>query len=244
MGLAWDFFYRETVDLDSVIEAIRPTIKPDQVEVAEKLFLEAIKKQPGTAEALAPEVFHQQLTSSLVRLSAGGSDIGIKHIGSLVQSFPDKTEVLCLYLLSLKSKPKAIALQAEKVIKNLHTTEYVLAWMVRVLNEVSEHISNETLITLKKIAESPQGRWLVAVEVAKLLATRNELEHDLLLVMWNTCPAVFQVDLVVAAARMGPSIPWANVFVSSAQSNPIHAVVIRHMKKKGLKPTVRRVTKK
>lgn len=226
------FFYHETVDLDDVIEAIRPTIKPDQVEVAEKLFLDAIEKQPGTEEALAPEVFHQQLTSSLVHLSAGKSGVGVKHIGSLVQSFPDKTEVFCRYLLSLKSKPKAIASQAEKAIQNLHATDWVLAWMVRVLNEVSAHISKKTLIKLKKITESPQDRWLVAVEVVKLLATRKELDHALLLAMWNMCPDVFKVDLVVAATRMETSAPWAKAFVSSAKSTPIHAVTIRHEKEK------------
>ena len=225
--LAWDFFYHAIVDFDYVIETLQPEIKPDQVEIAAKLFLDAIKKQPGSKEALSQERFHQQLTWSLVRLSAARSDIGLDYVGELIQSYPEKTGLLCQYMLSLKGKEKAVASQVEGMIRE-DLTEWGLAWLVRVLSEVSEHVSDETLTILKKYVERPQTRWLAAVEVAKLLAARKELKHDSLLMMWNTCPAVFKVDLVVAAVRMGRSVPWAAAFVSAAKSNPIHAVAIRH----------------
>ena len=224
--LAWDVFYHGRVSLEEAIEIIRPQIKPTDVELAARVFLDAVKKRPGRARALASMTFRRYLRWSLVRLSVSRSEVGLKHIGSLLRSFPDETENLCSYLSALAStKPEDVARQAEKALQNSYQTEWELAWIVRVLVQVPDHVSAKTLRRLKKTLDAPHERWLAAVEIVKLLAVRRELDRNTLLRFSNTCPPVFQVDLFDAARSMMESADWAEAFVKTAKSNRIHEVV-------------------
>ena len=105
-------------------------------------------------------------------------------------------------------------------------TEWELAWMVRVLGGLRRRVSREVVNELEECLAMPHGRWLAAVEVAKLVGARGELEQNTVVRMWNTAPKVFQVDLVVAAAHMVETAPWARKFVAAAVREPIHAVAV------------------
>lgn len=224
--LAWDFFYHGRISFDEAIEILRPKIKTSDVELATKVFLDAVKKRPRRASALAYRTFRHRLRWSLVRLSVSRSEAGLTHVGSLLKWYPERTENLCSYLSALAStKPKDVALQAEKALRNSYRTEWELAWIVRVLVQAPNHVSAKTLRMLQKTLDAPHERWLAAVEVVKLLAVRRELDRDTLMKVSNTCPRVFQVDLVEAARYMMDSAKWAEAFVKTARSNRIHAVV-------------------
>ena len=224
--LRWDLFYHERVSLEEAIEILRPTVTTSKVELAVKLFLDTAKRRPGRANALASKTFRDRLKWSLVRLSASNSVAGLTHVGSLLKSFPDMTEHLCSYLSALaKTNPKDVASQAEKAIQNSYRTEWELAHIVRVLVQVPERVSAKTLRVLKKTLDAPHERWLAVVEIVRLLAIRRELDRDMLMKVSNTCPAVFQVDLVDAARHMVESTDWAKAFVATAKANRIHAVV-------------------
>ena len=228
--LEWDLFYHATVDLEDAIEEIRPTLQPDEIEIAKELFLDAVQRQPGTKNALSREVFHQQLVWSLIRLSAGRSDAGVGAIAGLLKSFPEETTVVCSYLNALASEPsaaRAVACQLE-IALGAHNTEWETARMVAVLKRVPHVASRAVLTKLKAALDSPHDQWLASVEVAKLMANRGELERDTLLRMWDTCPDPLRADLVEAAARMAESEPWAEAFVASTKADPVHGVVIRH----------------
>lgn len=225
--LKWDFFYHERVSLEEAIEILRPTVTPSDVELATKLFLDTAKRRPGRrASALADRDFRKRLKWSLVRLSASKSVAGLTHVGSLLKSYPDMTEHLCSYLSALaKTNPENVASQAEKAIQNSYRTEWELARIVRVLVQVPERISAKTLRVLKKTLDAPHERWLAVVEIVRLLAIRHELDRDTFMKVSDTCPAVFQVDLVDAARYMVGSADWAKAFVETAKANRIHAVV-------------------
>ena len=226
--LRWDFFYHERVSLEDAIEILRPTVTPLVVESATKLFLDTVKRRPPgrRTSALASRDFRERLKWSLVQLSASKSVVGLTHVGSLLKSFPDMTEHLCSYLSALaKMNPEDVASQAERAIQNSYRTEWELARIVRVLVQVPERVSAKTLRVLKKTLDAPHERWLAAVEIVKLLAVRRELDRNTLIRFSNTCPPVFQVDLVDAARSMMESADWAEAFVKTAKSNRIHEVV-------------------
>lgn len=149
--LAWDVFYHGRVSLDEAIEILRPKIKPSDVELAVRVFLDAVKKRPGRASALASKIFRRRLRWSLARLSASGSEAGLTHAGSLLRSFPGETVSLCSYLSALAStEPENVVRQAEKALRNSYRTEWELAWIVRVLVQAPNHVSAKTLRMLQK----------------------------------------------------------------------------------------------
>ena len=228
--LEWDLFYHAAVDLDDAIEALRPTLQPDEIEIARELFLDAVQRQPGTENALSRQAFHQQLVWSLIRLSAGRSNAGVGAVAGLLNSFPEKTTVLCSYLNALVLEPSAAGAVARQLEIALcaQNNEWETARMVAVLKRVPLIASSAVLTKLQAALDSPHHQWLASVEVAKLMANRGELERDTLLLMWDTCPDPLRADLVEAAAKMAESEPWAEAFVASTKADPVHEVVIRH----------------
>ena len=224
--LGWDLFYHGNIDLDDAIERLRPLIEPEKVRVAERLFRDAMRKMKGQGGEFNREEFHQQLVGALVQLSAGRSTVALPYIGTLAKTYPDKTEALCLYLTSMKGvRPGSVVTQAKRAIMS-QVTEWELAWIVRVLSGLRRRVPGEVVEELGEWLARPHGRWLAAVEVAKLVGARGELEQDAVVRMWNAAPSVFQVDLVVAAAHMVETASWARKFVAAAVREPIHAVAV------------------
>lgn len=224
--LEWDLFYHGSIDLDEAIEKLRPMIKAEKVKVAEKLFREAMRKMRGQGGEFNREEFHQQIVGSLVQLSAGRSAVALPHIAALARTYPDKTEALCSYLMSMRSvRPSVVVAQAKRAVM-WQVTEWELAWMVRVLRRMARRVPGEIAEGLEEWLARPHGRWLAAVEIAKLAGARGELEREAVVRMWNTAPKVFQVDLVVAAAHMVETRSWARKFVAAAVREPIHAVAV------------------
>lgn len=224
--LGWALFYHQAINLEEAIEVLRKQIRPEDVEIAQMLFQNAIQRRPRNGPRTDREAFHQQLTGALVRLTAARADTALSHVAELMASFPDKSEVLCRYMMALRGSDDAIARQIEGSM-NEHVAEWGLAWMVRVLSQVPRSVSETTVDMLKDFVNNPGGRWLLAVEAAECLASMDKLERNALLGIWNTCPEVFRVDLLVAAVRMLGVAEWADGFVRSGRSDPVHEVAIR-----------------
>lgn len=227
--LAWDLFYHGRITLSDAIEKLRPSLKPTDVEWAESVFADAVKRRPGTANPRSSRLFHQRLVWSLARLAAGRSSAALTRIGGLLRSFPEETETLCSYLLALTpNEPESVVRQAERVLQRSYRTEWELAWIARVLVRVPEHVSTRTLGVLKKTLAAPHGRWLAAVEIVKLLAARGELDREILAAMTNMAPAVFRGDFVVAAKYMAETTDWAEAYVKAAKSDRVQSVLADH----------------
>ena len=128
------------------------------------------------------------------------------------------------------TEPVAVAREVAKGLSGQwRHTEWESAWVVRVGVAVAEHLDANLVTNLKSTADRPEGQWLLAAEVAKLLGRRGELERHAISRMWETCPYVFRADLILAAAAAVGAQPWADGFLSAAQEDPIHAVVVRHV---------------
>lgn len=227
--LGWDFFYHGTISIQDVIEELRPTLEPSEVEVAEKLFADTWKRRPGRPNELGSAEFHQRLIASLVRLAAGRSDKGLLKCGAILTMYPEKSEVVCSYLQALAEKaPKQVAAQAAKALDaDRFCTEWEAAWILRVLAAVAHEIPSGLHERISRLMDSPFDVWLSAVEAARVLGVRRELQHEVLVRFWNSCPPVFRADLVVAVRSMSSDIGWAQTFLSAVKDDRIHEVVLK-----------------
>jgi hypothetical protein len=229
--LGWEFFYHGRLSLHEVIDELRPHLEPNDAEIAEKMFESTIAAPPGSINGLPGDAFHQRLALSLVRLAAADSEVPLPHMGELLQTYPDKTELFCSYLAALSDDvPAEVAAQLSIVIGNdrFHT-EWEAAWIARTLARVHTHASVAALDVLQRVIANPYGNWLFAIESAKVLAFRGELSRESLAWLWNTCPRALRADLVVAADAMADQHNWAKAFLQASQDDPIHIVVAKQL---------------
>lgn len=229
--LSWDLFYHVRVSLQDVIAQLEPLIKPSDREIAEGLFAETVRRQPGTPAGLDNATFHQQLKGCVVRLAAAKSAAGLWAIGKLLLDFPDKTELLSAYLLALAtSEPKKVVAQVARVFApGRFRTEWETAWAIHVLSKAATHLPPSLVRILAAMVQNPASQWLASIEAAKVLSIRNDLTSSDLGRLWNTCPPVFRADLILAAGNMAPHQDWAAAFLETSKEDPIHTVVRRHI---------------
>lgn len=228
--LGWDFFYHGRIGLPDVIEELRPTLEPSEVEVAEKLFADTWRHRPGRREELTATEFHQRLVASLLRMAAGRSPKGLSKCGDILVSYPEKTEIVCSYLLALSEvAPKEVAEQAARVLApGRFCTEWEAAWALRVLVSVSTQAPSSVNTRVDSLVEFPFDQWLATAEAVRLLAVRGELAREVLVRLWNCCPPVFRADFVAAVTGMGDESEWAGVFLSAVRDDRINEVVLQH----------------
>jgi hypothetical protein len=228
--LAWDFFYHHSVDLDEVIAALANELEPDDIVVAETLFAETIARAPGKKRPLPSDVFHQRITTALTRLAAGKSLAALSEVPEVMTTFPDKSDVVFSYLNSIAAKdPQAVIRTVEEVIHGPEfKTEWERAWQLRALSTNPGLLQPATAQLIATLATDEETPWIVRVESMKVLALRNELQADLPRKAWELAPAAHRADVIDAVARIRPTPPWAEAFLSAAKEDPVCAVVIEH----------------
>lgn len=229
--LGWDFFYHGTISMEEVIEQLRPTLEPNEIELAEGLFEETWARRRGQDNELSAAAFHQQLVASLVRLAAARSDKAIDRSGEILRTYPEKTEVVCSYLSALAgSHPEEVAVQAASPLaEGRFCTEWEIGWCLRVLAKVPGYVPESLLPRVREFIEHPHGAWLAAMEAAKLLGARDGLERTVVKRLWNSSPSVFRADLVVAISNCSDATAWAGSFLEAVRDDRIHEVVLSHL---------------
>ena len=234
--LGWNFFYHGNVSLQEVIDQLRPSLEPSDIEISEDLFADTWNRRPGTTNALTRDAFHKRIVASLVRLAAARSPKALKVAGDILTSYPEKSEVVCSYLFALaRTKPVQVAAQASKVLKSgrFHT-EWEVAWATRVLTSVADQLPTWVVSRLGALITSPFNSWLAATEVAKLLSAQGELNREDFMRLWNACPVAFRADLIVAANSLSTTEEWATIFLSAVKDDRIHEVVLGHSRQQNV----------
>ena len=178
------------------------------------------------------ELFHWQLQRVLRALEAAESDAALSSVGELIKMYPDKTEMLCKYVMRLRDKDEAIVSQIKGALDD-YTMEWAFAWMMRVLSRTPEYVTSGIVSRLGRVADKPGDSWLAAVEAAKCLAAIGILSRRTLLHLWNTCPHAYRIDLAVAAVRMERVAEWGTAFVQSARGDRVREVVLEHEAQRG-----------
>ena len=234
--LGWAFFYHGVIGVEEVIDELKGKMTVADGDIAARLFNSIIEKRPternGKVRRLEREIFHWQLKKVLYALAAAESDVALSSVGELIKRFPDKTEILCEYMMRLQDKDEAIVGQIEGALDE-DTMEWAFAWMMRVLSRRPEYVTSGIGSHLEKVADNPGDCWLAAVEAAKCLAAMGKLSRKTLLLLWNSCPHVFRIDLAVAAVRMEKVADWGTAFVQSARGERVQEVVMEHEAREG-----------
>ena len=221
-----DSIYGRGEILREVIAELRDTIDPEAQTVAEELFLGIFDRRPGQPGSVGRVVFDRCLKKALVTLSASKSDVALGHMGELLIESPHNVSLCCSYLESMKRFPRRVAREIERAIGTCMTeAEYV--WLIRTLAKVSSSVSAPLVQELRQTMDKPHNQWMAAVEVAKLLGDRGELRREDLTSLWESCPAAFRADLVVAAVRMERHQSWAKAWVGGTKSDRILSEVAK-----------------
>lgn len=229
--LGWALFYHGTIGVEEAIDQLKAKMTLEDGRIAARLFNSIMEKRPternGKVSRLEREMFHWQLKKILYALAAAESDVALSSVGELIRRYPDKTEILCEYMMRLQDRDEAIVSQIEGALDE-DTMEWAFAWMVRVLSRRPEFVTSGIESRLEWVADNPGDGWLAAVEAAKCLAAMGRLSRKTLLLLWNTCPHAFRIDLAVAAVRMEKVADWGTAFVQSARGERVHEVVMEH----------------
>lgn len=219
------------VDVDAAIDELREHLEATDVEIIQALFDDTFERRHGEPDALAPGQFHARLVESLRVFEAANSDHALARCAELLRLYPDKTSLIARYLLALKkSNASEIVRVAEEVLNDdSYRTALELAWLFRVVGVGASSASDKTVKIAREWAEDEDADWLARTEAMKLLAARGELEHKLVLRVWERAPEPFKADAIAAASAAKKSgAPWAENFLDGAAKEPVLAVVLRH----------------
>jgi len=228
--MKWDLFYHGSISTEDVITEIRERIQPEEIDIAEALLNETLNGMPDGDTPLPKEQFHVQLKKSLLRLAAGKSRAAIDNCATLIAKFPEKTEIICNYLLSLSSVcPEEVARQAENIINSdLFLTAWQKAWVYRALASCSDEIADETKDTILANCNDQYAHWLERVEAFKVLAKLGELPFKLIAQSWELAPVVYKPDLIASAVHLSKDCEKSKRFLEGIKQSPIERVVARH----------------
>lgn len=232
--MKWDLFYHQSISVQEVIEEIREHLQPNEVAISIDLFSETISQMPDSDNPLPNDQFHVRIKKSLLRLAAGKSEVAIDNCAMLIAKFPEKTELVCNYLLSLTSEySERVALQVENVINSdLFLTAWQKAWIYRVMIECADKLEENTLSNILYNCNNQYAHWLERVEGFKILSKINRLPFNLISNSWEIAPKAYRPDLILSAVYLESSNPQAKLFLEGIKQYPVERVVARHCKSK------------
>jgi len=228
--MKWDLFYHQSISIEDVINEISEHLQAGEIEIASKLFTETLKGIPDGDSPLPKDQFHVQLKKSMLRLAAGKSGIAVKYCSTLIAKFPDKTELVCSYLLAISStETTEVALQVEDIINtDLFLTAWQKAWIYRVMLMCVEKLKDETKKNIMLNCKDQYAHWLERVEGFKVLAKIGELPFDLITQSWELIPSAYKPDLIAAVVYLSKTCHKSARFLEGIKQSPIEKIVARH----------------
>jgi hypothetical protein len=204
-------------------------VTPSTTARAWALLDNAMLRRPGTAnrgDLLSNGHFHERVASALPVLAGSKDPQALIHCPVLLTRHGDETALVSNYLAALTSVAPE---EVRKICLAVLASETFMlgwqrAWLWNTLGRVDpEHLDREVLALAAAVAGSDGGIWLERVEAVKVMAVAGSLDRPLLLSLWERAPAVYQADLIAAAAMLTGS--WAARFLSTARQHPVHQVV-------------------
>lgn len=232
--MKWDLFYHQSITIADVIEEIREYLQPEEIQIAVKLFNETIALPLDGEGSLPKDQFHVRIKKSLFILAAGKSDVAIDKCATLIAKFPEKTELVCNYLMALSSKnPENVALQMEDVINSeLFLTAWQKAWIYRVILTCADKLTEQTKLNIRNNCNDQHAHWLERVEGFKVLSKIGELPFSAISSSWEVAPIAYKPDLIFSAVQLSQSCHQSNLFLEGIKQYPVEKIVANHCKAK------------
>lgn len=219
------------------VEEIQQFLSPSTAEHAWATFADAMARRPGgkgSAAELSNAHFHERVAGSLPLLAGARDDKAISHCQTLLQRHPDESAHVTTYLSALSAKdPDAVA---DICVAVLESTTFMLGWQRALLwntfslAQVSADGGGDDrgVAHAVRVAESDAYEWIERLEALKFLASRDRLEQQMVMVLWERAPNVYRADIIAATARAQDQT-WAQRFLATANQDPIHAVISRNV---------------
>lgn len=228
--ILWDLHYHNRISVEEVIDKLSLHLQPNDYDIAEAVFVRAMERAPGSGSPLDKEVFHQQVSSALLRLSAGKRPAALPHMLSMLATYPDKSEILCSYLQSLADthSDEVCSVCSDFLLAETFSTAWQKVHVLRVLALTTSNINAETVDRLIGFASEEDGDWLVRAESARVLAMIDSLDQRLARRLLNICPSVFKADIVFAIVNAGKETndSWAPRLLEGQSLDPVMRVVV------------------
>jgi hypothetical protein len=161
---------------------------------------------------------------------AGAKDPqALVHCPLLLTRHGDETALVCNYLAAMVvATPENVrAICVAVLASDTFMLGWQRAWLWNTLMRLPQlyQTHGEVLVIAEAAAASDSCVWLERIEATKFLASAGKLGRPLLLALWERAPAVYQADLIAAAALLAREHEWADRFLSTARQNPVHRVV-------------------
>ncbi|MDF1602264.1 RNA-directed DNA polymerase [Nocardioides sp. YIM 152315] len=230
----WGLFYHGSVTLEDIIDQLRGVLQPTDVEVARAVFDEATSHAPDQeVDPLADEVFHVYLSTTLTRLAAGLDPHAVPLVASLIERFPDKTELLATYLRSVRSTdPEAVAAQVEAALSTPYLFAWQLVWLLDTARLLATEFDHLEFDQARAVALRVQGDeeivWLARAAAARYRCLTGQMGNEEMERLWRLSPRAVQADLVAGCCdleQVGPA-GWPTRFLDSLKDDAALQVVI------------------
>jgi len=222
----WGWGYRG-LDVDDVLELLQEHIAPSVTEVIEEMFRDAMTRRPGTPNALQREIWHARVVYCLRRLAAARSAAGIPYSADLLIVFPEETQNVCSYLLSvIDQSPSEVVRAVEFVISRAgFLLGWQYGWLFRVLSRAATKADAVTVSHARTVMTT-ESDWLARIEASRLVALRGGMTGAQANLLFNQAPDAYRTDIIAIAAARQSKERWAATFLEGARQDPINAVVL------------------
>jgi len=230
--LGWQFLYHGNIGFSEVIESLMGHITPGEVRVAEEVFASTANELDSTESILHAETIYHRLTSSLVKLAAGKSPAAIPYMVPLLSASPELTKYFVHYIgaLDVNDCSSAIAGLEKMFTPDRFHTPWEAAWYLRLFVQKAEHLPAWAVEFAEEAVMDEMASPVCRAEAAKLLGKLDKLSRENALRLWNILSPCVHPDLAEAVYFAADKNPWATTFLESVSTDPILAVVIRHLK--------------
>ena len=228
--LGWAVFYHGSVSFSELVTHLEDELEPGDIEVAAKVFEDAMKRLPGSPNGLSKESFHHRITLSLARLTAGRNPSALPMLPTLLKGSPEKTEIIVQYLLALgDDHSEAVITVVRKAMIGRFLTDWELAWLLRSFRRYFHALQAEDLSFAERVATLEDQHPICRVEALKLLGVKGALEGTLIKRLWNLLSPCYRPDLVGAVYYCRDHAEWCDSFLTAVMEDPVNIVVRKHL---------------
>ena len=228
--LVWAVFYHGSVSFSELVTHLENELEPDDIEVAAKVFEDAMKRLPGSPDGLSKESFHHRITLSLTRLTAGRNPSALPMLPTLLKGSPEKTEITVQYLLALgDDHAEAVITVIREAMTGRFLTDWELAWLLKGFRRYFHALEAEDIRFAARVATLEDQAPICRVEALKLLGVKGELEGALIKRLWNLLAPCYRPDLVGAVYYCRDHAEWPDSFLTAVMEDPVNVVVWRHL---------------
>lgn len=221
----WRYFYHGAMDPAEFRDLIAPFLGPTAQEVLEELYRDAINRDGD----LPAQLRHARIVYCLQRLASAKAHGPLSSILQAMRDFPDETDELCSYLLSMcDADPKAVAsICVGFLTETGYATDWQQAWVLRVLSRCAASAPPGTIDAVAEYMESPTRGWLARLEAARVLAATGALAVESARALRAQVPEAYKSDIAGLVAANHKRLSWAEEFLDGVRQDHLADVVVK-----------------